>query len=63
MRCEANLAVADNAAATGKMSGLRVWWDESSNLGPGYGCLANVPKTYLITNAEFKLEVEVVYVC
>ncbi len=28
---------ADDAAATGKLSNLRTWWDEISQLGPSFG--------------------------
>ena len=52
---------ADDAAATGKIASLRIWWDEISHLGPSYGYYANGSKTWLVTKEEFKLEAEEVF--
>lgn len=52
---------ADDAAATGKLARLRVWWDEISCLGPGFGYHANASKTWLVTKAEFKSKAEAIF--
>ena len=40
---------ADDAAALGTVGELRNWWDNLTNLGPGFGYFANSTKTWLIT--------------
>ena len=39
---------ADDAAATGKVSGLRSWWDDIEKHGPSFGYHANASKTWLV---------------
>jgi len=39
---------ADDAAATGKISKLRDWWNGICSLGPGYGYHVNADKTWLV---------------
>ena len=52
---------ADNAAATGKIADLCVWWDEISRLGPSYGYNANALKTWLVTKADFQSEAVAIF--
>ena len=39
---------ADDAAATGKISSLRSWWDDIVMHGPSFGYFANAAKTWLV---------------
>ena len=43
---------ADDAAASGSLSSLRVWWDHLSSLGPAFGYHANANKTWLLTKED-----------
>lgn len=52
---------ADDAAAFGRLTQLRVWWDEITRLGPGFGYYANASKTWLVTKAEFRSEAEFIF--
>ena len=36
---------ADDAATCGKISALRMWWDQVSSLGPSFGYFSNAKKT------------------
>ena len=40
---------ADDAAAVGKITDLRDWWDKLTTLGPRYGYFPNPSKTWLVT--------------
>ena len=40
---------ADDAAAVGKITDLRDWWDKLTILGPRYGYYPNPSKTWLVT--------------
>ena len=40
---------ADDAAAVGKITDLRDWWDKLTSLGPRYGYFPNPSKTWLVT--------------
>ena len=44
---------ADDAAACGKISALRMRWDQVSSLGPSFGYLPNAKKTWLVTKTQF----------
>ena len=39
---------AENAAASGSLSQLRLWWDELESLGPGFGYFTDSRNTWLI---------------
>ena len=52
---------ADDAAATGKITQLRVWWDEMCSLGPSYGYFANGSKSWLVIKEEFKKKAEATF--
>ena len=41
---------ADDAAACGKISALRTWWDQVSSLGPSFGYF---PNAWLVTKKQF----------
>ena len=43
---------ADDASASGKMDGLRAWWDKITELGPEYGYFPNPAKTWLVVKEE-----------
>jgi hypothetical protein len=43
---------ADDAAAVGKITDLREWWDKLTTLGPWYGYFPNPSKTWLVTKEE-----------
>ena len=43
---------ADDAAAIGKITDLRAWWNGLVAKGPGYGYFANSAKTWLVTKEE-----------
>lgn len=47
---------ADDAAATGKITKLRGWWDQISRWGPCFGYNANASKTWIVTKPEFESE-------
>ena len=40
---------ADDAAATGKLADLRMWWDHLTREGPYFGYFPNPSKTWLVT--------------
>ena len=40
---------ADDASATGKIEGLRKWWDHINIQGPKFGYFPNASKTWLVT--------------
>ena len=44
---------ADDAAAAGKLSDLREWWDTLTKEGPAFGYYPNPQKTWLITKKGF----------
>ena len=44
---------ADDAAACGKISALRAWWDQVSSLGPSFGYFPNATKAWLVTKSQF----------
>ena len=52
---------ANDAAATGKIADLQVWWDEISHLGPSYGYNANASKTCLVIKEEFRSETDAAF--
>ena len=39
----------DDAAATGKLADLRMWWDHLTREGPNFGYFPNPSKTWLVT--------------
>ena len=43
---------ADDAAATGKVSSLRSWWDDIEKHGPSFGYYANASKTWLVVKPD-----------
>ena len=43
---------ADYAAAGGKLSHLKAWWDRLTELGPDYGYYPNASKSWLIVKEE-----------
>ena len=43
---------ADDAAATGKVSCLRSWWDDIEKHGPSFGYYANAFKTWLVVKPD-----------
>ena len=47
-----NAAYADDMAASGKLTGLKFWWEELCRLGPKYGYFPNAAKTWVITKDE-----------
>ena len=51
----------DDAAATGKIADLRVWWDEISHLCPRYGYNANASMTCLVIKEEFRSEADAIF--
>ena len=51
----------DDAAATGKITNLQVWWDEISRLGPSYGYNVNASKTCLVIKEEFESEADAIF--
>ena len=40
---------ADDATAGGSLKNLKAWWDQISELGPGFGYHPNAVKTWLVT--------------
>ena len=44
---------ADDAAAVGKVTDLREWWDQLTKEGPDFGYFPNPPKTWLVTKDSF----------
>ncbi len=44
---------ADDATAFSTITGLRDWWDNLTNLGPGFGYHANSAKTWLVTKDSY----------
>ena len=40
---------ADDAAAIGRITDLREWWDHLTTEGPGFGYFPNPSKTWLVT--------------
>ena len=54
----------DDAAATGKIANLRVWWDEITRLGPSYRYYANaskLPRPALLSRSSFNQRL--MYLC
>ncbi len=47
---------ADDAAAVGKITELRNWWDKLTAAGPGYGYFPKKSKTQVITNKDCNAE-------
>ncbi len=43
----------DDAAAIGKISDLREWWETLTKGGPSFGYFPNLNKTWLVTKDEF----------
>jgi hypothetical protein len=43
---------ADDAAAAGKLTDIREWWDKLSICGPDYGYFPNATKTVVVTKPE-----------
>ena len=43
---------ADDAAAAGKLSVLKSWWDDLLQLGPAFGYFVNAKKSWLVTKEE-----------
>ena len=39
---------ADDAAASGSLTSLRVWWDYLTSAGPAFGYFGNAKKTWLV---------------
>ena len=52
---------ADDAAATGKVSRLRYWWDDIEKYGPSIGYHANVSKTWLVVKPDYFDEAKSVF--
>ena len=52
---------ADDAAATGKVSSLRSWWDDIEKYGPSFGYYANASKTWLVVKPDFLEEATSVF--
>ena len=44
---------ADDASGSGKLSHLRVWWDQLNFLGPKFGYYPNAAKTWLVVKNNF----------
>lgn len=44
---------ADDAAAAGKITALRKWWDELTASGPKFGYFPNASKSWLVTKQAF----------
>ena len=44
---------ADDAAAVGKVSDLREWWEMLTKEGPSFGYFPNPDKTWLVTKEGF----------
>ncbi len=44
---------ADDTTALGTITGLRDWWDNLTNLGPGFGYHTNSAKTWLVTKDSY----------
>ena len=52
---------ADDAAATGKISCLRSWWDDIIMHGPSFGYFANASKTWLVVKPGLKEEASTIF--
>ena len=52
---------ADDAAAAGKISCLRDWWDKLSLLGPKFGYYPNPSKSWLITKESFLSDANTIF--
>jgi len=52
----------DDAAACGKISALRAWWDQISSLGPSFSYFPNASETLLVTNNSLALLEERLFV-
>ena len=46
------VSYADDAAATGKLTMLKSWWDDLLQLGPAFGYFVNAKKSWLVTKQE-----------
>ena len=51
----------DAAAAAGKLSDLKVWWDRLVELGPDYGYFPNALKSWLIIKEYNLMEAETIF--
>ena len=52
---------ADDAAATGKISCLRSWWDDIIMHGPSFGYFANASKTWLVVKPGLQEEASTIF--
>ena len=52
---------ADDAAATGRIESLTVWWDEIKSHGPSFGYHANASKTWIIVKEKFMSKATTVF--
>ena len=52
---------ADDAAAGGKLSHLKAWWDRLTELGPDYGYYPNASKSWLIVKEEHLPAAEIAF--
>ena len=52
---------ADDAAAGGKLSHLKAWWDRLTELGPDYGYYPNASKSWLIVKEEHLPAAEITF--
>lgn len=50
--------LADDAPTSGKLVGIKIWWNNMTNIGPKYGYFPNASKTWLILKDEYLEEAE-----
>ena len=52
---------ADDASACGKISHLRLWWDQISSLGPPFGYFPNASKTWLVVKEQYLTHAQMLF--
>ena len=52
---------ADDAFACGRLSDLRLWWDQLCREGPGFGYFPNASKTWLVTKDSCHSDAEIIF--
>ena len=52
---------ADDACACGRLSDLRLWWDQLCREGPGFGYFPNASKTWLVTKESCRSDAEITF--
>ena len=59
--CLGEVWFADDAAGSGRLKLLRMWWNKLSSTGPKYGYFANAVKTWLVVHERSIAEEQSVF--